>query len=328
MLNEKQKTALLKLGLEIKFDEPLKRYTYFQIGGPADAFCRYQDGYNYGPLRDLLHWCAQENIPVTILGGGSNILISDCGLLGLVLQLRTEHIQIINHGLKEDPVYLQVSGGEQVQKLAEFAEVVGLTGLEPFNGLPGTVGGAVYNNAHYKRHQLFGDLITRVWTIPLPLHNHDQENFYLKKELRFEYDSSIFQHYPHQELIITVEIKLFKGHRPEIKALTARFLVERRQTQPLNVPSSGCIFKNPNAELSAGVLIEQAGLKGFKISGYGAEVSAKHANFIINPHKEATAEQVLILAAHIHAEVLRLTGITLEREIFFIDNGKGRPESR
>lgn len=323
MLTEKQKEALLKLAPRIKFEEPLKRHTYFKIGGPADAFYRYHDGFNYNPLRNLLYFCAQEKIPITVLGGGSNVLVSDQGLQGLVLQMKTHHLQLGYHTLEENPVYLEASGGDQVKVLAEFAEAIGLSGLEPFMGLPGTVGGAVYNNSHYKYHQLFGNFVTKVWTIPLPLTSRDRENFYQKGDLQFKYNYSRFQLYPHSELIIAVGLELLKGDKKEIRALTEKLMGERAAAQPLNVPSSGCIFKNPSAEISAGTLIGEAGLRGFKIESYEAIVSEKHPNFIINPHKKATARQVLTLTSHMRNEVLRTSGIVLEKEIFFLDNGKG-----
>lgn len=324
MLTTKQKEVLLKLAPEIKFEEPLKRHTYFQIGGPADAFYRYTNGYDYTALRRLLHFCAIEEIPVTILGGGSNVLISDHGLRGLVLQMHTRHIQVYYNGMTMDPVPLQASGGDQMKDLAEYTMLVlGLTGLEPFWGLPGTVGGAVYNNAHYQHHQLFGDWITKVWTIPLPLRSSTAENFYLKKDLLFRYDHSVFQDQP-PELIIAIELELPKGDKTAIRVLAEKLRHERQEHQPLNIPSSGCIFKNPESGLSAGVLIDNAGLKGMVWGG--AVISDRHANFIINPHKTAMASEVRQLIAIIKEKISSQYGLVLEEEVFFLDNGKGKKD--
>lgn len=250
MLSEEQKTTLLKLAPGIKFDEPLKSHTYFQMGGPADAFWRYQDGYDYGPLKCLLCYCANERIPVTILGSGSNALVSDHGLLGLVLQLDTRHIQVADYGLSENPVPLQVSGGDPLRELAKCAEVLSLTGLEPFADLPGTVGGAVYHNPHDERGQSFGRFVRKVWAVSLPLLERDRENFYLQDDLEFGNGRSRFQRKPHSELIMVIEMTLPKGDQREIAALTEKLRRERRENPPYT-PGSRCILDNGKGTLES-----------------------------------------------------------------------------
>lgn len=321
MLTELQKKELLKLAPNIRFNEPLSWHTYFRIGGPADSFLLYTDSENIQPLKNVLKFCSDEKIPLTVLGGGSNVLISDSGIRGLVLRLDTNNILAIPPHHKDDSMTIQVLAGCSMQRLAKFSVSLGLTGLEPFLGLPGTVGGAVYNNAHFKRDQLFGNFITKVWTIPFPLNSLTKENYYTQEQLKFAYDHSIFQSLPQKEIIITVEITLKKGNKEKIEALAAELLKERQDFQPLDLPSSGCIFKNPNPYTSAGELIDTAGLKGFRIGG--AEISTKHANFIINPEKKATAEDVLALIAHIKNEVFKRHKVLLEEEIFFFDNEEG-----
>ena len=319
MLTEKQKEELLKLMSDVKLDEPLNQHTYFRIGGPAEAFLPYKYSLDYRPLKSVLVFCANENIPVTVLGGGSNVLILDEGLLGLVLRLDTGNIMMIPPYEENEPRIIQVDSGCSMQKLVKFTLSFGLTGLEPFLGLPGTVGGAVYNNAHFKRDQLFDDFVTKVWTIPFLQDNSMRENCYRKSQLEFGYDHSLFQSLSHKEIIILVEIALKKGDKQEVEALTEKLLKERRSSQPLDMPSSGCIFKNPENCPSAGWIIEHAGLKGLHVGG--AEVSTKHANFIINPEKKATAADVLALMKIIHGTVLERFDILLEPEIFILGKG-------
>lgn len=321
MLSDEQKEELLKLAPNIKFNEPLSWHTHFRIGGPAEFLLAYKDNHNHQPLKSVLGFCTSENIPVTILGGGSNVLVSDKGLRGLVLRLDTSNIMVFPPHSGKDHFVVQVASGCSMQKLVKFTIDLGLAGLEPFLGLPGTVGGAVYNNAHFKRDQLFGNFVTKVWTIPFPLNNLLRENCFKRDELNFSYDYSLFQALPDKEIIIIVEIALERGDKEKIKALAEKLLKERQDSQPLDLPSSGCIFKNPNPYTSAGELIDTAGIKGLRIGG--AEISAKHANFIVNPEKKATAEDVLSLIARIKKEVQKRHGVLLEEEIFFLDNGEG-----
>ena len=319
MLTKEQKEALLKLAPNIKFDEPMSWHTYFRIGGPADAFLAYTDSRDTQPLKNVLKFCADKKIPLTVLGGGSNVLISDKGLSGLVLRLDTNNILAVTPYFSTDPVTIQVAAGCPMQKLVKFSINLGLTGLEPFLGLPGTVGGAVYNNAHFKRDQLFGNFVTKVWTIPFPLNNLMRENCYKQKDLGFQYDFSLFQSLSHKEIIFLVEIALNRGNKEEIEKYAEELLKQRKESQPLDVPSSGCVFKNPENCISAGQIIEFAGLKRLRIGG--AEVSTKHANFIINPKKKATATDVLALMKIIHDTVLERFDILLEPEIFILDKG-------
>ena len=316
MFTKEQKEAILKLVPDIKFDEPMSWHTYFRIGGPADAFLAYTDSRDTQPLKNVLKFCTDKKIPLTILGGGSNVLISDKGLSGLVLRLDTNNILAIPPYFSTDPVTIQVAAGCPMQRLVKFSMSLGLTGLEPFLGLPGTVGGAVYNNAHFKKDQLFGNFIVKVWTIPFPLDNLMRENCYKQKDLGFQYDFSLFQSLFRKEIIFLVEIALNRGKKEEIEKYAEELLKQRKESQPLDLPSSGCIFKNPDSYVSAGLLIDQAGMKGVRVGE--AEVSSKHTNFIINPQKKARAGDVLILIELIKDAVFKKFGILLEEEIFFM----------
>ena len=318
MLTEKQRKELLKLAPGTKFDEPLSWHTYFRIGGPTDAFLVYKNS-DFQPLKNILGFCLNEKIPITIIGRGSNILIPDNGLRGLILRLDSDSITAYPPFLQNDPTVIQVLAGCSMQRLVKFTLDLGLTGLEPFLGLPGNVGSAVYNNAHFKRVQLFGNFVTKIWTIPLALKNMREEKCYKQTELQFDYDYSIFQSLPQKELIVVVEIVLKRGNKEEIKKRAEELLKQRKESQPLDLPSSGCIFKNPDC-CSAGWLIDQAGMKGVKVGG--AEVSGKHANFIINPEKMATAQDVLTLINLIKDAVLKKFGILLEKEIFVMNNNQ------
>ncbi|MBI2057888.1 MAG: UDP-N-acetylmuramate dehydrogenase [Candidatus Yanofskybacteria bacterium] len=323
MLTKEQKEALLKLTSDVKFDEPMSWHTYFRIGGLADAFLAYTDSRNIQPLKNVLKFCTDEKIPLTVLGGGSNVLISDKGLPGLVLRLDTNNILSSTPYHGTDPVTIQVAAGCPMQRLVKFSISLGLTGLEPFLGLPGTVGGAVYNNAHLKRDQLFGNFVAKVWTISFPLDNLMRENCYKQKELAFKYDFSLFQSLPHKEIIFLVEIVLNRGNKEEIEKYAEELLRQRKESQPLDLPSSGCIFKNPDC-YSASKLIDEAGMKGVCIGG--AEISSKHANFIVNREKKATAQDVLTLIDSIKDAVFKKFGILLEEEIFVM--GKDEKETK
>lgn len=340
MLSDRQRMELLKLSLPkaaaldsklpwanwLSLEEPLAPHTSLGVGGPADALYCHRDGCNFDPLKNILAFCATERLPITIMGGGTNVLISDHGLRGIVIKMDDSYWRIPDGDSKRNPVRLQVSAGCSMSVVVSLGSLWGLTGLEPFCGLPGTIGGAIYNNSHFQRSQLFGNLVTKVWSLPVHLVQPQNENFYRQAELSFSYDHSIFQEknqagFP--ELIIFAELELTKDSRGEIQERNQRYLKERRKKQPLNFRSAGCVFKNPSKEISAGWLIEQAGLKGFCQGG--ARVSEQHANFIINPNNLASAKDVTTLMERIKTAVHQKFGQELIEEIFFLDNGKQPP---
>lgn len=309
--------------VSIKFDEPLANHTYFKIGGPAEILVQVNSDTQ---LAQVYKFAIGQDIPVFVLGSGSNLLISDSGIKGIVIKNRADSIQINRFSggiksrqLKYDRVNLKVSSGTITNHLVRYTIDQGLAGLEVFLGLPGTVGGAIYNNSHYK-DQLFGDFVVSVDT----LDHRGIAHTYTNSQLDFAYDHSRFHQNP--ELIINAVLELPAGDKTKSWEKATQYAKNRAATQPLSQPSSGCMYKNITQKTarahnlpttSVGYLIEQAGLKGAVIGG--AKVSEKHANFIVNLGN-ATAKDVQLLTQKIQSKIKQKYNIELEKEVFFIDN--------
>ena len=299
----------------VRFNESLSKHTSLGIGGPADYWVEPKD---LEDLRGILEFALKNHLPWRVLGGGTNILARDRGFRGLIISLRDNYFQKLE--FNEDTSYTsyecckrecckrKVVAGAAVLLSKLLAEAVerSLGGLEFAVGIPGTVGGAVVMNAGVQSACL-GDVISSVKVL-----NTGKGVSLLKKEaLRFGYRRS---NLGKEKVVLEVEIELKKKDRNEIADLIKDYLRKRRETQPLDQPSAGCIFKNPS-HVSAGELIDKANLKGRRVGG--AEISIKHANFIIN-RGEAKAEEVISLMETVREEVLGKTGIRLESEIEII----------
>ncbi len=307
--------------LKINYQESLSSHTYMKVGGPAELFIEVT-------IKDQLittyRLALQHQLPIFILGSGSNIVVSDSGISGLVIKNRADHIQLSNfHGdvtqrnLKVQTAHLQVESGTITNHLVRYSINQGLAGLEYFLGLPGTVGGAIYNNSHYK-DQFIGDHITQVTA----LDHQGKLHTYPKEQLEFAYDHSVF-HRTH-ELIVSATFSLAGGDKKTLWEQATQYAKQRAATQPLSLPSSGCMFKNitqdqaKKAKLdhtSVGYLIDQAGLKNTRIGD--AAVSPKHANFIVNLGS-VTATDIKNLVTHIQRHIKTKYNIDLELEVFFI----------
>ena len=306
----------------IKLNEPLSTHTYIKIGGPADLFF---EASNLKELKLAVTTAQEVNLPYVVLGGGSNILLSDKGYRGLVIKNKADGIKIEKKGkvkaknLIVDKAGVYAESGVLTNLLVRRTIAEELAGLEYFLGIPGTIGGAIYNNSHFKK-QLISDLVSEV----VVLDKQGVEKTYTKDQMQFSYDYSILQQT--HEVILSVTFLLKKANSPKLWLKAEEFAKYRTATQPLNYPSSGCIFKNikilnANSPLkkvesiSAGYLIEKAGLKGISVGK--AEVSSKHANFIINTGG-ATAKDVLDLIALVKRQVKKKFNYNLEAEIFQI----------
>ncbi len=299
----------------IKFNEPLSEHTSLRVGGPANYWVEPKD---LEDLRAILQFALNRHLPWKVLGEGTNILARDRGFRGLIISLRGDSFQKLE--FNEDTSYTSyecwkrecckrkvVAGAAVIlSKLVSEAAERGLGGLEFAVGIPGTVGGAVVMNAGVQSACL-GDVISSVKVLSL----REGISFLGKDELGFGYRRS---NLGKEEVILEVEIELKKEDRNEIANLMKDYLRKRRETQPLGQPSAGCIFKNPS-HISAGELIDKANLKGRRIED--AQISTKHANFIIN-RGESKAEEVISLMETVREEVLRKTGIRLEPEIEII----------
>lgn len=279
----------------------LARFTSFRVGGVAEFFASPR---NLEELQGSLAWADQQSVPVTLIGAGSNLLISDRGLEGLVIcTRRLRHVQ-----LDAESGIITANAGESLARLAWQAAERGWSGLEWAVGIPGTVGGAVVMNA--------GAHKSCAANILLDTHilNYQGQSRILKvHDLDFDYRTSMLQN---SDLLVTqASFQLELGHLPQdVIATTRAHLKQRHQTQPYHLPSCGSVFRNP-AEKAAGWLIEQTGLKGYQIGG--AQVAQQHANFILNVGY-AKAADIFRLIQHIQEQVENRWSLILRPEVKFI----------
>lgn len=292
---EKLKTILEKIeGLEVRYDEPLSKYTSFRIGGPADIFLI---PHNYLALQETLTGLSKQEAPFFILGRGSNLIISDLGIRGVVIYTG----ELKNVTINGNRIIAET--GISLSALANKALEAGLTGLEFASGIPGSLGGALYMNAGAYDGEM-KDVVEEV----VALTYSGQEITLSREDLAFSYRYSILQE---RELIAArATLLLQPGNRDEIKRKMTGLNKKRKEKQPLEYPSAGSIFKRPKGYYS-GPLIEKAGMKGARIGD--AQVSRKHAGFIINLGK-ATARDVLSLIHRVQEEVYKISGVKLEVE--------------
>jgi UDP-N-acetylmuramate dehydrogenase len=277
----------------------LKNYSTFKIGGPAKYFCVVK---NKDELIGALAVSQKLNLPFFILGGGSNILISDDGFLGLVIKM-----QNTAYHLENDKIF--AGGGIKLGELTDFAQKNNLTGLEWARGVPGTLGGAIYGNAGAFGGSI-ADSIKRVEIFDI---RDKKIKFFSNKDCQFNYRQSIFRENK-SLIILSAELLLKKSDKKEVKNKTEEFLKYRKENQPLDFPSAGSVFKNPTGFFAAD-LIEKCGLKG-KIIG-GAKISEKHTNFIVN-YKNASAKDVKELIDLAKKLVKEKFGVVLEEEIQYL----------
>lgn len=284
--------------IEYRQNEPMRAHTTFKIGGEADIFIIPASP---AALISAVKKCTELEIPYFILGNGSNLLVSDGGIEGAVISLSG-----IN-GISSDGEKITCGAGAMLSSVCLKALSLSLTGLEFAYGIPGTAGGALYMNAGAYGGQM-ADVIESAECLTA-----SGEIKTLKKEdMRLGYRSSVFK--KGGLIIISLTLALKKGDKAEIKAEMDELLNRRKQKQPLEYPSAGSTFKRPEGHF-AGALIEQCGLKGVSVGG--AQVSEKHAGFIIN-RGGATASDILSLIKHVQARVKAQTGVTLETEIRLI----------
>lgn len=283
------------LKVKVKFQEPMKKHTTFRVGGPARYFTQPRDTQD---LKLLLKSRERDNIPILILGAGSNILAADKGVDGLVIHLHSPFFKKLS--LKKSRIY--ASCGVSLSKVSSFAKEHGLSGLEFLAGIPGTVGGALAMNAGLPGENI-GDLVEMVTVMDY----QGRIKTLNKKNIKFAYRQSNLARY----IILSAVLKMIKKNKQEIKDSVRRYLKSRHRSQDTCWPSAGCVFKNPARE-SAGRLIDLCGLKGKKIGD--ACISKKHANFILNLGS-AKAHDVLRLMALVEKKVKNKFNVNLEPEI-------------
>lgn len=291
---------------QAKFNEPLAEHTTFKIGGPAEFWVEPQDT---AELNSLIKAAKNKNIPIFVIGAGSNILCVDSGIKGIVISLNSDYFKKIE--AKKDNVLC--GAGVRLASLVEKAHALALGGIEFLSGIPGTVGGALTMNAGISESVREGKKIRKIRSIgdmveEVSVMDYAGNIMTLKrKELDFSYRRSNLSDY----VILDANFKLFKKDKKEIKNEINKYLDYRKRTQDMSSPSAGCIFKNPPQE-SSGRLIDLCGLKGKSIGD--AFISLKHANFILNKGS-AKAEDILGLISLVKKEVKNRFGIELDTEI-------------
>ncbi len=288
------------LGCEARKYEPMSKHTSFKIGGNADVYIKVN---NLSKLSTILKECQASDVDYMILGNGSNLLVSDEGIRGAVIRLDGDFRKIT---LLDDTTIF-CGAGATLAYLCKFALNCGLSGLEFAWGIPGTVGGAVFMNAGAYDGEM-KDVVHSVSHISPSGEIGRTE----KENMNFGYRTSVYRS---NNMIITgVTLKLKKGNPDEIRAKMDDYMSRRSTKQPLEYPSAGSVFKRPEGNF-AGALIEQCGLKG-KTCG-GAQVSEKHAGFIINK-SNATSKDVRDLIGEIQKTVSEKTGYSLECELIIL----------
>lgn len=288
------------LGCEARKYEPLSRHTTFKIGGVADTYVKVT---SLSKLSTILKECRESDIDYMIIGNGSNILASDDGYRGVVIRLDGDFRKIAL--VDDDTIYC--GAGATLAALCKFALNNGLSGLEFAWGIPGSVGGAVFMNAG----AYGGEMKDVVYSVN-HLTKNGEPGRTEKDDLQFGYRASVYRQ--NNAIITGATLKLRKDNPEDIRARMDDYLGRRSSKQPLDYPSAGSVFKRPEGAY-AGALIEHCGLKGH--SHGGAQVSEKHAGFIINK-ANANANDVKSLIREVQTKVYDETGYNLECELIIL----------
>ena len=290
----------------VRAEEPLAPYTTFKVGGPAEWFLEARTS---DEIVDALRVAHASGVAVTLLGGGSNVLIGDRGVRGLVVRPRGGIIEQI------DTERVRADAATTINGLVRWTIQRGIAGLEAWAGTPGTVGGAIFGNAHFGG-RLIGELVESVRLAAVDGDTCDLS----RDEMEFGYDRSRLQNTG--EVLLSAVFRVSTGDPAALRAVARESLAYRKKTQPLDTPSAGCIFQNPDrtevpADIpaSAGALVDRAGLKG--TARGDARVSPTHGNFIVN-EGQATAAEIRSLIDLCRARVSERFGVALHEEIVYL----------
>lgn len=282
----------------IYHNELMKNHTSFKIGGPAELYIKID---NINQIQQVLQVTKNYNIQLTIIGNGSNLLVKDKGIKGIVAKIELKNIEINN---KKDKVEIIVDSGVLTGYLAQKLLKEEITGFEELSGIPGTIGGAIYMNAGAHGKEI-KDIIKEITVM-----DYDGKIKVINnKDAEFSYRSSIFQR--EKYIILSAKLQLEKGNKDNIKEKMNEYAKYRKEKQPIEYPSAGSTFKRGNDFITA-KLIDDAGLKGYKIGG--AKISEKHAGFIINVDN-AKASDVINLTKYVKEKVYEQFGKKIELEI-------------
>lgn len=277
-------------------DEPMRKHTTFRIGGNADYFVVPK---TEEEIRNVIRLCKEERMPYYILGNGSNLLVSDKGYRGVIIEICKKMNEICVEGN-----FLKVQAGALLSRVGNVALDAGLAGFEFASGIPGTMGGAVFMNAGAYGGEM-KDILTEVTV----LDENNEVRVLKKEELELGYRTSIVAKKGY--VVLSAKVELKKGNQMEIRQRMNELKVQRTTKQPLEYPSAGSTFKRPEGYF-AGKLIADAGLRGFQVGG--AQVSEKHCGFVINK-ENATAADIVELMRQIIERVQTEFGVKLEPEV-------------
>lgn len=290
--------------MKVSFEEPMKNHTSFKIGGNAECYIKVETEED---LRQILKFVNQNNVPLTILGNGSNVLVLDGGIRGIVAKIEINKIEIKEQNEKFE---ITVGAGNKNAEVAGILLKNSITGFEEIAGIPGTIGGAIRMNAGAHGKEI-KDIVKTVKVMDYQGQVKEMQN----SEMQFEYRNSIIS--KKEYIILEAVLELEKGNIRTIKEKMSEYLNFRKEKQPLEFPSAGSTFKRGEDFITA-KLIDECGLKGYKIGG--AEVSTKHAGFVVNTGN-ASAKDVLNLIEYVKDEVYKKfkKKIELEIEVLGVD---------
>ena len=280
-------------------NESMAKHTTFHVGGNADMYVSVK---SVRELSSLIKLARETDTPFLVIGNGSNILVKDKGIRGLVIEIGSG---MSDFELKGNKIYAQA--GVLISKLASLALNHSLSGMEEISGIPGTLGGGIYMNAG-----AYGGELKNIIKTVTYIDEYGEEKTVTADECEFGYRKSIFT--SGGKYIVSAVIELSEGDRTEISEKMAEYAKRRREKQPLSLPSAGSTFKRPEGYF-AGALIQESGLKGYK-SG-GAMISDLHAGFVVN-YDNATSQDILDVIKHTQETVLDKFGVMLETEVKII----------
>jgi UDP-N-acetylmuramate dehydrogenase len=292
----------------VRRDAPLASLTTFRVGGPADWLIEVR---TVDQLIPVLALAREAGMPVTVLGGGSNVLVADRGIRGVVIRPRLSAIS------QPTPGRVRAEAGVTINGLVRWTVARGLSALEAWAGTPGTVGGAIAGNAHYQGQNI-GEHVTEVCVVT----PEGQRAVVVKRDMEFAYDRSRLGRT--REIVVFCDFAVTKGAPDDLRRTARASLAHRKRTQPLDTPSAGCVFQNPDPSRdrlppgmppSAGALVDRAGLKGSQIGG--ARVSPVHANFVVNDG-HATAGDIRALIEAARVAVRARFNVELREEVVYL----------
>jgi UDP-N-acetylmuramate dehydrogenase len=292
----------------VQRNAPLAPFTTFKVGGPADWLVLAQRA---DEVKAALNAARSAGLPVTVLGGGSNVLVSDAGVRGVVLRVHGGDVVSV------DERTIRADAGLTINGLVRWTINRGIAGIEAWAGTPGTVGGAIYGNAHF-RGRLIGDLVESVELVDAAGHGVRMT----AADMEFGYDRSRLQRT--REFVLSADFRVSQGEPAALRAVARDSLAYRKKTQPLDAASAGCIFQNPDPSSdkvpdgippSAGALVDRAGLKGSREGA--ARVSPTHGNFIVN-EGTASAGDIRRLIERCRDQVRARFGVELRDEIVYL----------